>query len=535
MRNVRASLFVLVGAGGLLWLVACANLANLLLVRAVGRQREVTVRVALGADRFHIVQMLVTHSVLIAVLGCAAGMALGAALSRVLLRYVPAGIPRLDSMVVDLRVFAGMGLISLTAGVMFGLLPAWRVSRPALSDALRASERNLVSGSVLRWRNALVVAEIALSIVLLSGSGLLLRSFARLSGVELGFATERVLTLNINLPSARYPTAESRLRFFEDLVARVETLQGVEAAGFANRFPMRGGWSGSISLDVSNTPVEVDLQAVSPTYFTTLGIPLVRGRGFEVTDRAGSTPVALVNTAFATKYFSGRDVIGQQIRRGAQSRAVTIVGLVGDVRRAGKAAPLQPGLYFAAAQAELYPVPLADFAIRAAGDPHELISAVRAAVLAIDPNQPIGNVRTLDEVISDSIAGRRFEMILIVLFATVALALTVVGIHGVVSYSVSQRVAEFGVRAALGASRADILGIVVRQAGVLVVLGLGFGLAASLALSRTLTSLLFEIPSYDPVTFVAVAAVSAIVAMISSYLPARRAAAIEPIVALRAN
>lgn len=535
VRDVRTSLMVLLGAVGLLWFVACVNLANLLLVRAVGRQRDVTIRVALGADRSHIVQMLVTHSVLVALLGCAAGSALGMALSRVLLRYAPPGIPRLESMGLELRAFALMAVLSVIAGVVFGLVPAWRVSRPALSEALRSSERNLVSRSVLRWRNALVVAEIAMSIVLLTGSGLLLRSFVKLTGVELGFATERVLTMNVNLPPARYATGESRLRFFEDLSSRVAALPGVESAGFANRFPMRGGWRGGLFVDASSASVEVDLQAVSPTYFATLGIPLTRGRGFGAADRSGSPPVAIVNEAFAAKYFPGRDVIGQQIRRGPASNAVTIVGVVGDVRRAGKSAPIQPGLYYPAAQTELYPVPLADFAIRVGGDPHALVPDVRAAVLAIDPNQPIGNVRTLDEVINDSVARRRFEMTLILLFAAVALALTVVGIYGVVSYGVSQRIAEFGVRSALGASRADILGIVFRQAGVLVALGLGFGLAGSFALARTLTTLLFEIPSYDPVTFIAVAALSTVVALIASYLPARQAAAIEPVVALRMN
>jgi putative ABC transport system permease protein len=502
-------------------------------VRAVGRRREVTVRVALGADRLHIVQMLVTHSVLVAVLGCAAGLALGGALSRVLLRFAPTGIPRLDSMGLEVRVSASMALLSLIVGVIFGLLPAWQMARPALSEALRSSERNLVSRSVLRWRSGLVVAEIALSIVLLTGAGLLLRSFVKLTGVELGFATDRVLTMNINLPAARYATAESRLRFFEDLAGRVAALPGVEAAGFANRFPMRGGWSGSVSVGEARVPAEVDLQAVSPTYFATLGIPLLRGRGFAITDRSGAPAVAVVNAAFATRYFSGRDAIGQPIHRSADSPRVTIVGVVGDVRRAGKAAAIQPGLYYSAAQTELYPVPLADFAVRSSADPRGLIAAVRTAVLDIDPTQPIGNVRTLDDVINESVARRRFEMILIVLFAGVALALTVIGIYGVVSYGVSQRVAEFGVRAALGASRADILGIVLRQAAVLIALGLGLGLAGSLALSRMLTTLLFDVPSYDPITFVGVAVVLTIVAMASSYLPARRAAAIDPVVALR--
>ena len=341
VRNVRTSLLVLLGAVGLLWLVASVNLANLLLVRAIGRQREVTVRVALGADRAHVIQLLVTQTALLALLGCAAGLALGAALSQALLRFAPAGIPRIESMHVDLRVMTVMTVLSLVTGVVFGLFPAWRMSRPALNDVLRSFERNIVSRSALRWRNTLVVAEIALSIVLLTGSGLLLRSFIKLERVELGFATERVLTMNINLPAARYATAESRLRFFEDLAGRVAALPGVDSVGFANRFPMRGGWSGSIFVDQSVSPVEVDLQAVSPAYFSTLGIPLLRGRAFDSADRAGSPAVAVVNLAFARMYFPGLEAIGRQIRRTAGPSTITIVGVVGDVRRAGRAARIR--------------------------------------------------------------------------------------------------------------------------------------------------------------------------------------------------
>jgi putative ABC transport system permease protein len=535
VRGVRTSLVVLLGAVGLLWLVACVNLANLLLVRAVGRQREVTIRVALGARRRHVIQLLVTHSTLVAMLGCAAGLLLGGGLSRVLLRFAPAGIPRLDSMGLELRTFGVLAALSLAAGILFGLFPAWRVSRPALGDALRSSERNLVSRSALRWRNALVVAEISMSLVLLTGSGLLLRSFVKLAGVDLGFTTSRVLTMNINLPSARYSTADARVRFFEDLARRVETVPGVEAVGFANRFPMRGGWSGSIRVGDKQEVVEVDLQAVSPAYFSTLGIPLLKGRGFSDTDRTGFPPVAVVNGAFVRTYFRDRDPIGQQIGRNPTSPKVTIVGVVGDVRRAGKAATVLPELYYPAAQTDLYPVQIADFAVRTEGDPRRVLPAVRAAVLAIDGNQPVGNVRTLDEVVDESIARRRFEMVLIALFAAVALALTIVGIYGVVSYSVAQRISEFGVRIALGASRADILGIVLRQAAVLIAIGLGLGLSGAYLLSRALTTLLFEIPPHDPATFAAVAALLTTVALVSSYLPARRAAAVEPIEALRAN
>ena len=535
VRDVRQSMLVLIGAVALLWLVACVNLATLLLVRAVGRQREISVRAALGASRGRIVQMLVVQGSLVALAGCAIGLGLGSGMLRLFVSLVPADVPRAHEMGIDGRVIAVMTGLSLVAGVGFGLFPAWSISRAAVSDTLRASERNMVSASAVRWRSGLVMAEIALSLVLLTGSGLLLRSFATLAGVDLGFLTDHVLTMRIELPESRYATADARLRFFEQLSDRVDGLTGVEAVGFANRYPLRGGWSGGLLIGEREQPVEVDLQAVSTDYFRTLGVPVLRGRGFESTDRADTVPVAVVNARFASTYFPGRDAVGQQIGRHAQAPKLTIVGVVGDVRRAGKATAALPGVYLPATQTALYPVHLADFAVRCRDDPYALLPAIRDAVSSIDREQPIGNVRTLSEAVGESLAQRRFQVELIALFAAVALVLTLVGVYGVASYATAQRTVEFGVRVALGAGPRDIIRLVLSQSGALICGGLVIGLTGSLIFARYMASLLYEVQPHDPATLATVSVLLAIVTMVASYLPARRAARIDPTKALRAE
>jgi predicted permease len=534
-RGVRTSLLILLGAVGLVWLVASVNLANLLLVRALGRQREVTVRAALGAGRLRLVQGLLTQSLLLSTCGCIAGLALGWQLSALLRRIAPPGIPRLDALGVDFTVFAVMAAVSTAAGVLFGLFPSLHLSKTSPIDALRAPGSHLSAPFVVRWRSALVVAEIALSLVLLTAGGLLLRSFVTMTSVDLGFSTEQVLTLNINLPASRYATPGDRLRFFEALTDRVRAVPGVDAAGFANRFPMRGGWGGGMFFDDSKEPIEVNLQAVSPGYFSTLGIPLLQGRVFESSDRLGSRPVAVINSSLARMFFAGREPVGQYVRRSPETPPVAIVGVVGDIRRGGKAAKILPEMYFSAAQTDMYPVILADYAVRTRSDPRTLLPAIREAVRSIDPNQPIGNVRTLGEVVDTSVAQRRFEMLLILLFAGVALALTLVGIYGVVSFAVGQRTREFGLRVALGARPGDILSMVLRQAALMIVIGLTIGLAGAYAVGQLVKTLLFETPPDDPATFAVVSGLLAVVALSASLVPALRASTIDPVSALRAD
>jgi len=536
VHEVREPMLVLVGAVALLWLVASVNLATLMLVQFIGRQREIAVRTALGASRPRVLQMLVVQGAVVALAGSAIGLAFGMALIKVFSRLVPTDVPRAVEMSIDWQVAAAVIVLSIVAGIAVGLVPAWRVSRAAVSDTLRSAERRMVSASAVRWRSILVTSEIALSLILLTGCALLLKSFVTLVGVDLGFLTDRVLTMRIELPGSRYPTADDRLRFFEQLASRVGALPDVQAVAFANRFPLRGGWGGGMYLaDQRERMIEVDLQAVSAGYFATLGIPVLRGRGLETSDRTGSLPVAVVNAAFAAKYFPDRDAVGRHLLRNEQEPSITIVGVVGDVRRAGKAEPVAPGVYLPAAQTALYPVRLADFAIRSSHDPHALVPSIQAAVLTIDRELPIGNVRTLSEVVGDSLALRRLQVGLISVFAALALVLTVVGVYGVAACAAAQRTVEFGVRVALGATPSDILRLVLTQSAALIAGGLVVGIAGALAFARWMESLLFEVRPHDPATLAAVSLLLVAVAMVASYVPARRAARIDPADALRAE
>ncbi len=532
-RNVRTSMLVLLATVGLVWLVACVNVANLLLARAVGRQREIAVRVALGASRTRVVLSLVVFSLLLAVTGCVCGLVLGLGIQQLLVKLAPADIPRLDSVRFDIRVFAVMSILSLLSGVLFGLFPAWQVSKAKPSESLKTSERGVVGASVMRWRSVLMIAEIALSLVLLVGGGLLLKSFILLNGVDLGFQPEHVLAANINLHPARYSGQDRRVAFFEQLEKRLTALPGVQAVGFANRFPLRGGWSGGLEIDSLGPGLEADMQAVNPGYFSTLGISLLRGRSLTPMDRKGTPPVALVNAAFVRKFLPGQDPLKHRFRRNAQSLWISIIGVVADIRRNGKTAPMNPEVYYPAAQTELYPVILADLAVRTQGDPRRLAAAIQKELWAIDKDLPLTHVQTLDEVLSESMSHRRFQTLLVVLFAAVALALALIGIYGVISYSVAQRTAELGIRIALGAGRGNILRLILRQAALVIALGISSGLTGAYALSRYLSSSLFAIKPSDPGTYICVALLLAAVALLACFAPARHAAGVDPVIALR--
>jgi putative ABC transport system permease protein len=530
-RNARTSLAVLLGAVGLILLIACANLANLLLVRAIGRQREITIRFALGASRVRVIGELLAQSMVLAVLGCLTGLVFGVWTQKLLVTLAPGNLPRLDTAALNGRVLLFTLCLSLLTGLLFGIFPAWQASKSKPVAAMRASERNLAGTSVMRWRNLLMVTEIAVSMVLLVGAGLLLKSFITLNGVDLGFTTERVLAMNINLPDTRYTTGDRREAFFHDLADRVSQLPGVEQVGYANRMPMRGGWSSDVSVENHDRLISADYQAVSPGYFPTLGITLMRGHLLTPADRCGSLPVAVVNNEFVRRALPNEDPVGRRFRR--TNDWITIVGVVSDIRRSGKAGEVKPEVYLPAAQPALYPVRLADFAFRAAGDPKTLMAAVQQQVWAIDKDQPITNVKTLEEVISQSVATRRFQTLLLGLFASLALILAMVGIYGVISYSVSQRTPEIGIRMALGASRGGILKMVIGRAMLLVAVGIATGAAGAYALSEYLKSLLFEVKPGDPWTYASLAILLAVVALTACMVPARRATRVDPMIALR--
>jgi putative ABC transport system permease protein len=534
VQSVSDGLRALLAASGLIVLITCINVASLLLVHAAARRHETSVRRALGAGRGRILRALLAESMLISAGGCLAGVLLGRLLMRMLVAAAPRSIPRLDTVSLDWRVFAAAAAIAVVTGIAFGLAPAWQAAQARPADSLKASERRAAGKAHARWRSALTVVEVALSLILMVGAGLFLKSFTQIMGMGLGFKTDHVLAMNINLPELRYRTAEDRLAFYQNLEARVGALPGVQKAAFANRLPMRGGWSSGIQMDnVSPNLPAPDAQAVNPGYFATLGIPLIRGRVLTPADRNGQPYVAVVNAEFSRLYLNGGDPIGLQFHRSQGPPYFTIVGLVNDVRRGGKLKDIRPQIYLSAAQTSGYPVPIADFAVRTEGDPRLLLKAIQQQVWAIDKDQPVTNVHTLDEIVSESVAEQRFQMLLLIVFAGVAVALAMIGVFGVLSYSVNQRMNEFGVRVALGAAPHRILSLVLRQAGALIALGVLCGLGGAWALTRLVSHLLFHVEPHDGLTYAAAVGTLALVALAAAMIPARRGAHVDPVVALR--
>lgn len=519
VREVSGPLWILLSAAGLMVLITCVNVANLMLVRAVRRQHESSVRMALGAGRWGLVRQYLTESLLLAAGGCAAGIAIGLALTRALVTMAPAGTPRLAEVSLGWNVFGVAAVLATATGLVFGIVPAWQACRAQAADVLRTSARSTGTKSHARWRATLTAVEVGLSLVLLVSAGLLLRSFSTAMGIDLGFQPERVVAMQVNLPDSRYKTADSRLAFYLRLEDRVRALPGVQAAAFANRMPMRGGWGTGIFVDTSPDVERVaDAQAVSTGYFETLGIPLLRGRVFTAQD-AGGPPVAIVNQEFARRYTGGADPLGHRLHLGKQW--CRIVGVVNDIRRGGKLADIKPEVYFPAAQTDLYPVRLADFAVRSAADPRGLINAIQREVWTLDRDQPVTNVLTMQEIIRQSVAPNRFELALLLTFASVAVLLAGIGIFGVLSYLVNQRMHEFGIRTALGAAPHHITALVLRQAGTWIGAGIALGSAGALVLTRYLESLLFEVKHDDARTYIAAAALLMVVALAAALLPVR--------------
>ncbi len=532
--SVKTALLALLGASGLIVLIACVNVANLLMVRAAGRRHESSVRMALGSGRLGLMRQLLTESLLIGLAGCAAGIALGRALMLALTKIAPSGIPRIETAGMDWRVFTVSAVIAIATALIFGMAPAWQASQARPVDALRTASRGTGGTGQARWRTALTVAEVALSLILLVGAGLLLRSFSTLMGVNLGFQTDRVIAMNVSLPQTRYPDAAARFRFYDQLEQRVRALPGVESVGYANRMPMRGGWASGVFLDGDqNRNAQPDFQAVNPGYFETLGIPLLRGRGLSAQDTATSQPVAVVNLAFARLLLNGADPIGHSMQRGPTAPKLVIVGVVNDIRRAGKEGLIKPEVYLCAGQTQLYPVQLADLAVRTAGDPRALVNAISREVWAIDKDQPVINVRTMDEIVDEAVAQRRFQTLLLAIFASVAVALAIVGIYGVLAYSVSQRTPELGIRMALGAGPGAIVGLVFSEAGLLIGVGIAIGIAGAYGITRFLQDLLFEVKATDWRAYVGAVVLLSVVGLIAALVPARRGSRVDPMIALR--
>jgi putative ABC transport system permease protein len=538
--KVRPALLVLLGAVAFVLLIACANVANLLLARAAMREKEVAVRLALGAGRSRIVRQLLTESALLAVVGGGVGLLLAVVGLKALVALSPADIPRLDQTGIDLRVLGFTLAVSLLTGLIFGLVPALQASRPDLNDSLKDGGRGSTGGiRGMRVRNLLVVSEIALSLVLLVGAGLLIRSFMRLQQFDLGFNPNNLLTMRIQLPGSKYRDGNQVATFYQQLLQRLEAVPGVQSAGAISSVFL-DDTPNSTNFSIEGRPVatgvesiEVPFDSVSPSYFRVMGIPLLAGREFDDRDVQGSTPVAIINQTFANRFFPGEDPIGKRYVYGGPAPNnpwITIVGIVGDMRRTGFDRPVRPETFLPEAQE---PSNVLTIVTRTASSEASLAGVLRNEVWAIDKDQSVFDIKTMDETLSEMMAQRRFNMLLFGIFAAVALILAAVGIYGVISYSVTQRTHEIGIRIALGAAKSNVLSLIVGQAMSLAGIGIVLGMGASLMLTRLMASLLYGVSATDPVTFSAIALLLAGVALVACYLPARRAAKVDPMIALR--
>ncbi|HET9450015.1 MAG TPA: ABC transporter permease, partial [Aggregicoccus sp.] len=535
--SVRPLLLVLLGAVGLVLAIACANVANLFLARATTRQRELAVRMALGAARSRLVRQLLTESLLLALLAGVGGALLATWGVDVLLALEPADVPRLGAVSLDGRVLAFTLGISLLTGLVFGLLPALQASDLDVHGALKAGSSRVAAG---RSRGALVVGEVALALVLLIAAGLLLESLWRLQRVDPGFGTERLLAFGVQLPRGKYPQEAQQVAFFQQVQQRLAALPGVERAGGVLTLPFDGDNVG-LQLDIEGAPPAapgeqrgLGYQLATESYLQTLGIPLRRGRGFGAADaRPDAEPVALLSESAARRHWPGRDPLGARIRLGGEGNPWRrVVGVVGDVRHAGLTQEPREEAYVPLGQDSWG---FLQFAVRTRGEPLALAGAVRQAVLEVDPEQPIGSVKTLEGLVAASVARQRFLSVLLGVFAAVALLLAGVGLYGVISYTAQQRTREIGIRMALGARSADVLRLVVGSGMRVALAGVGLGLGAAWGATRLLESQLHGVSATDPLTFALLALLVCGVALLATWLPARRATRVDPQVALRAE
>jgi len=545
VQNVHTALWVLIGAVGVVLLIACANVANLLLVRATGRRREMAVCIALGARPFDIIRQLLAESILVAVAGGALGLALAWAAVPLLVRLAGSSLPRSNSVSIDLGVLGFTALIAFVAGILFGLAPARHTWRIDLRETLNETNRGGAVRAVLRTRAALVVSEIALAMLLLVGAGLLFKSFERLSRISPGFSTDHILVANIVRSPTAYTDRNVRLNFFDRLFEQVGALPGVRSVGAVSFLPVTGTGSAlhfNIQGRPPHSPQEYTIasyRTVSAGYLKTLEIPLIAGRWIEDRDREGAPAVVVINSSFARTYFPNQSPLGQHLQVGAIPNPdprvpwMEIVGIVADVKQS-LASESSTEMYVPFRQADqVLPVLTLSMVVRTAGDPLAQTNSIRSVVHNIDPNQPVTAIRSMEENVAQSVSAPRFRTVLLSVFAGIALVLAAVGIFGVMAYSVAQRTRELGLRIALGASRGRVLQLVLAHGVRLTLVGVGIGLVATFLLTRYVSSLLFNVPPYDPMTLVGVVAALIVISLCACYLPARRATLVDPIVALR--
>ncbi|HEY6380842.1 MAG TPA: ABC transporter permease, partial [Pseudolabrys sp.] len=544
--NARLALLVIFGAVAFVLLIACANVANLLVARAAARQKEMAIRAALGAARLRLLRQLLTESLLLSLTGGVAGLLAAKWGLKLLVAMSPVGIARIDESGVDLFVFGFTCVVAVLTGLLAGIFPALQASRNNVNETLTTQATVSVGRSGVIGRRtlpALMIAELALSLVLLVGAGLMIKSFLRLLAVPKGFNPDGLLTLSLSSSNAVYPpNSPKRGAYFKETLERVQALPGVQSAGLTNFLPLGGPRYRMLLQIEGRTPFErgtepvVEVNDISPDYFQTMGIEMRAGRPFTAQDGAETSRVAIINETLARRFFPNENPLGHRLAIGQIPK--TIVGVVGDTRHFGLDQEVRPEIYFPLTQR---PHPDSDrmrlvVRVAAAQNPtslENLAATIRNQVRAMNQNEPVGRIATMDEFLSNSLAERRFHTILLSVFAVVALVIAIVGIYGVISYAVSKRTHEIGVRMALGAQRSDVLRMVIWRGMRLTLAGVTLGLAASLALTRVMKNLLFEVSATDPATFALLALLLVGVALIASYIPARRATKIDPLQALR--
>ena len=544
--NVRTALLVMLGAVGFVLLIACSNVANLLLARMTRRHREFAIRSALGASRGRIIRHVLTENLLLALVGGALGVMLAFWGVEALVALSPINFPRLHQAHIDTRVLGFSLLLSITTGFIFGLAPALQFSRSNLNETLKEGSRS-ASGGVQprRVRALLIVSEIALSLVLLVAAGLLLRSFMRLQDSQLGFDPARALTMQLSLPGSRYGERAQAAPFYDQLLQRSRNLPGVQSVGLTNYLPLSGSDSGT-SFNIEGRPplprgkfIEAAPRWVSADYFRAMGINVLRGRPLAEQDIANDRPVALINQTMAERFWPGEDPIGKRITMESPENPAwhEIVGVVADVRHTALDAQPEAEMYYPylfSSEADSSPWTSMYLVVRTSGeDPSSLAAALRREVLAVDKDQPVYNVASMTQLLAASVAQRRFNMLLVGLFAVLALVLAAVGLYGVMSHLVTQRTHEIGIRMALGARAQDVVKLVLKNGMTLALSGIALGLAGAFGLTRLMRSLLFGVTTTDAVTFVAVSLCLGAVALLACYIPARRATKVDPLVALR--
>ena len=542
IAGVRSTVLVLWGAVGLVMLLACVNVASLMVSRTLARQREMAVRAAVGARRWQLIRQLLTESVLIGLAGGTLGLLIAVWGTRAIASLVPKGFTTsvydLNNIRLDWRVFAFTLGLSFLTGIVFGLAPALTASKPDLIKALRSTRSyGWMSFGLRSFRGWLVVAELALAVVLLLAAGLLVRSFNKLVAINPGFDRENVLTLRINLPRSNYPKPAQTEAFYNDLLQRVKSLPGVQSAGTISHAPLSGfGMIALIQVEGHPPPDRkkdppIGIGSVSNEYFETMKIPLLSGRLYDARDGAEGQKAAIVNQAFANRFFANSDPLGKRVSFACEEGLCrTIIGVVGNIRQESLTDEVTPEIYVPFAQ---FPVNSMTLLVRTASDPLSLAPAVRSEVLAIDKNQPVYDVKTLAQRVNDAVAVSRSLMLLFAAFALLALVLGAVGIYGIVSYSVTQRTHEIGIRMALGARAGNVLSLIMKNGLTLVLTGIAIGIGGAIALTRFLATLLFGVTPTDSVTFVVVSAVFFVIAMIASLIPAVRATRVDPLIALR--